>query len=94
MDGLKQRSHVIVMAATNRPNSVDPALRRFGPYFCDEVFRNTGFVQTLESPGILLFRIPGLESPGKRHRSWKTLEIPGILNQRFWIFFISGLSSR
>lgn len=30
MDGLKQRSHVIVMAATNRPNSVDAALRRFG----------------------------------------------------------------
>lgn len=30
MDGLKQRSHVIVMAATNRPNSIDPALRRFG----------------------------------------------------------------
>jgi SpoVK/Ycf46/Vps4 family AAA+-type ATPase len=23
MDGLKQRSHVIVMAATNRPNSID-----------------------------------------------------------------------
>lgn len=30
MDGLKQRSHVIVMAATNRPNSIDSALRRFG----------------------------------------------------------------
>ncbi len=30
MDGLKQRTHVIVMAATNRPNSIDPALRRFG----------------------------------------------------------------
>ncbi len=29
MDGLEQRSHVIVMAAANRPNSVDPALRRF-----------------------------------------------------------------
>ena len=29
MDGLKQRSHIIVIAATNRPNSVDPALRRF-----------------------------------------------------------------
>uniref|UniRef100_A0AAZ3NR91 Transitional endoplasmic reticulum ATPase n=1 Tax=Oncorhynchus tshawytscha TaxID=74940 RepID=A0AAZ3NR91_ONCTS len=28
MDGLKQRTHVIVMAATNRPNSIDPALRR------------------------------------------------------------------
>ena len=32
MDGVKQRSHVIVMAATNRPNSVDPALRRFGRF--------------------------------------------------------------
>lgn len=30
MDGLKQRAHVVVMAATNRPNSVDSALRRFG----------------------------------------------------------------
>jgi transitional endoplasmic reticulum ATPase len=32
MDGLKQRSHVIVMAATNRPNSIDVALRRFGRF--------------------------------------------------------------
>ncbi|XP_055334797.1 transitional endoplasmic reticulum ATPase-like [Paramacrobiotus metropolitanus] len=32
MDGLKQRSNVIVMAATNRPNSIDPALRRFGRF--------------------------------------------------------------
>ena len=32
MDGLKQRAHVIVMAATNRPNSIDPALRRFGEW--------------------------------------------------------------
>ncbi|XP_041033267.1 transitional endoplasmic reticulum ATPase-like isoform X1 [Carcharodon carcharias] len=32
MDGLKQRSHVIVIAATNRPNSIDPALRRFGRF--------------------------------------------------------------
>ncbi|KAJ7554804.1 hypothetical protein O6H91_05G009900 [Diphasiastrum complanatum] len=32
MDGLKSRSHVIVMAATNRPNSIDPALRRFGRF--------------------------------------------------------------
>ncbi|KAL4457784.1 hypothetical protein ABPG75_012649 [Micractinium tetrahymenae] len=32
MDGLKSRSHVIVMGATNRPNSVDPALRRFGRF--------------------------------------------------------------
>jgi transitional endoplasmic reticulum ATPase len=32
MDGLKQLSHVIVIAATNRPNSIDPALRRFGRF--------------------------------------------------------------
>merc|ERR1712164_67452 len=32
MDGLNQRAHVVVMAATNRPNSIDPALRRFGRF--------------------------------------------------------------
>ena len=32
MDGLKARSNVVVMAATNRPNSIDPALRRFGRF--------------------------------------------------------------
>ena len=32
MDGLRQRSHVIIRAATNRPNSTDPALRRFGRF--------------------------------------------------------------
>lgn len=38
MDGLKQRAHVIVMAATNRPNSIDPALRRFGKLCLELVF--------------------------------------------------------
>ncbi|KCV73432.1 cell division cycle protein 48 [Fonticula alba] len=32
MDGLKPRSNVVVMAATNRPNSIDAALRRFGRF--------------------------------------------------------------
>lgn len=32
MDGLQARSHVIVMGATNRPKSIDPALRRFGRF--------------------------------------------------------------
>ena len=32
MDELKQRAHVVVMAATNRPNSIDAALRRFGRF--------------------------------------------------------------
>jgi len=30
--------------------------------------------KVLESPGIKMLRFAGLESPGKRHRSWKTLE--------------------
>lgn len=32
MDGINARSNVIVMAATNRPNSIDEALRRFGRF--------------------------------------------------------------
>jgi len=32
MDGLKQRAHVVVIGATNRPNTLDPALRRFGRF--------------------------------------------------------------
>jgi len=32
MDGLKSRAHVIVMGATNRPNTIDAALRRFGRF--------------------------------------------------------------
>jgi transitional endoplasmic reticulum ATPase len=32
MDGLKSRAHIVVMAATNRPNSIDGALRRFGRF--------------------------------------------------------------
>lgn len=32
MDGIKSRGHVIVIAATNRPNSIDEALRRFGRF--------------------------------------------------------------
>ncbi|KAJ4703745.1 cell division cycle 48 [Melia azedarach] len=32
MDGLKSRAHVMVIGATNQPNSIDPALRRFGRF--------------------------------------------------------------
>lgn len=32
MDGLKNRGKVVVIAATNRPNSIDPALRRPGRF--------------------------------------------------------------
>merc|ERR1712032_1814872 len=32
MDGLKGRGSVIVIGATNRPNAMDPALRRFGRF--------------------------------------------------------------
>lgn len=32
MDGLKGRGQTVVIAATNRPNSIDQALRRFGRF--------------------------------------------------------------
>lgn len=32
MDGMKGRSNVVVIGATNRPNALDPALRRFGRF--------------------------------------------------------------
>ncbi len=32
MDGLKAHSNLVVIGATNRPNSIDPALRRFGRF--------------------------------------------------------------
>ena len=32
MDGVKGRGQIVVIGATNRPNSLDPALRRFGRF--------------------------------------------------------------
>lgn len=32
MDGVKPMNHTVVIAATNRPNTLDPALRRFGRF--------------------------------------------------------------
>ncbi|EJD41626.1 AAA-domain-containing protein [Auricularia subglabra TFB-10046 SS5] len=34
-DDLKTRPNVVVVASTNRPNSIDPALRRFGRFDCE-----------------------------------------------------------
>jgi transitional endoplasmic reticulum ATPase len=51
MDGLKSRSNVIVMAATNRPNALDPALRRFGRFdreICIDVPDMTGRMEILK----------------------------------------------
>eukprot|EP00602_Paraphysomonas_sp_CaronLab_P006566 CAMPEP_0185034794 /NCGR_PEP_ID=MMETSP1103-20130426/24979_1 /TAXON_ID=36769 /ORGANISM="Paraphysomonas bandaiensis, Strain Caron Lab Isolate" /LENGTH=862 /DNA_ID=CAMNT_0027571585 /DNA_START=61 /DNA_END=2649 /DNA_ORIENTATION=+ len=32
MDGIRPTSNIVVLAATNRPNTIDPALRRFGRF--------------------------------------------------------------
>ena len=32
MDGIEARANLMVIAATNRPNALDPALRRFGRF--------------------------------------------------------------
>jgi transitional endoplasmic reticulum ATPase len=41
MDGLKSRSHVIVMAATNRPNSIDPVCHHI--YLCSTIYHHYQF---------------------------------------------------
>ena len=33
MDGIEKRSQFVVIATTNRPNAIDPALRRPGRYY-------------------------------------------------------------
>jgi len=68
ISGHSLASNVLKMQENGKRNATE----RLQPHI-------TGFVQTMESTGIILFRIPGLESPGKRHRSWKTMEIPGVL---------------
>jgi len=48
MDGLKQRAHVVVMAATNRPNSIDTALRRFGRQTLLSYYLEKNFMRCLK----------------------------------------------
>ena len=51
MDGIKPRSNVLVMAATNRPNALDPSLRRFGRFdreICLGVPDGNGRLQILQ----------------------------------------------
>ena len=45
-----------------------------------------------ESPGIKILRFPGLESPGKGHRSWKTLEKSWNFKVMVLEILISGTS--
>jgi SpoVK/Ycf46/Vps4 family AAA+-type ATPase len=35
MDGMKAHSKVVVMASTNQPNAINPALRQFGRFDCE-----------------------------------------------------------
>ena len=57
MDGVEQRSQLIVIAATNRPNSIDPALRRPGTYrpnSIDPALRRPGTYR----PGVSQLNLP------------------------------------
>ena len=43
MDGMDRRGQVVVIGATNRPNAVDPSLRRPGCFDCEFYFGLSGF---------------------------------------------------
>ncbi|KAJ7901255.1 P-loop containing nucleoside triphosphate hydrolase protein [Mycena leptocephala] len=54
VDGLIVRSNVVVMAATNGPNSIDPALRRFRRFDCEAIANecNANFI-SIKGPELL-----------------------------------------
>ena len=47
MDGLEARGKVIVIAATNRPNAIDPALRRPGRFDREIEIKGTRQARTI-----------------------------------------------
>ena len=62
---------------------------------CANAYANpAGFMQTVESRGIKLLRFPGLESHGKGHGSWKTLEKSWNSKALVLEILISGLNNR
>jgi transitional endoplasmic reticulum ATPase len=58
LDGLEDRGRVVVMAATNLPDSLDPALRRPGRFDREIAFRPPSVAQRREILGIHLARAP------------------------------------
>jgi SpoVK/Ycf46/Vps4 family AAA+-type ATPase len=71
MDGLKARSNVVVMAATNRPNSIDPALRRFGRFDREVdigILDPTGRLEILRPPLLSAFASSGAD-PHEEHEA-------------------------
>ena len=81
MDGLKAREHVIVIAATNIPNALDPALRRPGRFDREIVIPipdRHGRLEILEihSRGMPLAEDVDLH-PAGRHHAWVRGRRPG-----------------
>ncbi len=58
LDGLEDRGRVVVMAATNLPDSLDPALRRPGRFDREIVFRPPSETQRREILGVHFARAP------------------------------------
>jgi transitional endoplasmic reticulum ATPase len=46
MDGCKGRGQIVVIGATNRPNAIDPALRRFGNTSYRPLYRHCNTIRT------------------------------------------------
>ncbi|KLO03765.1 valosin-containing protein, partial [Schizopora paradoxa] len=77
MDGLKARSNVVVMAATNRPNSIDPALRRL---FASIVKLSLGFStrQAVSKFFVSIRRACGWRTTSTWNREWSSERICNV----------------
>lgn len=90
MDSLKVRSNVIVMAATNRSNSIGPALRRFGRFDCEVNIGIPDLTSCLEILRMHYWRKSYNRHNSARHkdgndqqRLWKTLSLVGWARPAF-----------
>ncbi|MHA2347532.1 MAG: AAA family ATPase, partial [Candidatus Hodarchaeales archaeon] len=67
MDGLESRGETIVIGATNRPNAVDPALRRPGRFDREVEIGVPDQNERLEILQIHTRRMPGIEKVDRKH---------------------------
>lgn len=83
MDGLKSRGKVVVIAATNVPNILDPALRRPGRFDREIEIGVPGMMGRLKILNIHTRNMPLLTRPESINKNYKTVDILMALGEIF-----------